>query len=32
MTLERFGVGGEEGIDEAEELHDTLVLTQILVT
>lgn len=32
MSLERLRVLLQEGVDEAEELHDSLVLTEILVT
>ena len=31
VSLEGLGVGGEEGVDEGEELHDALVLAQVLV-
>jgi hypothetical protein len=32
MALERLGVRREKGINETEELHNSLVLTKILVT
>ena len=31
MSLESFRVIGEEGVDQAKELHDTLVLPQVLM-
>jgi hypothetical protein len=32
VTFETLGLGGEQGVDETEQLHDTFVLTDIFVT
>lgn len=32
VSLETLWIVGEEGVDETEELHDSLILTKILVT